>query len=196
MPCLNEKLPIDYFILRKIFIEELKNIINNELEYVDVIKNEKKERIKNNIINDFKNRINTNCIIERVIHKDYCIHRYNRGKNEGNICCKRVTNKGDRNKYVCRIHNKNHIPKKKILNEPVNKRMINTSINNTVKLLTNVNEIKEEKINKFYIKNKINSINKKNYNKNKILKIYEYKLKNNINIDLSLYIKYYGKNIL
>ena len=100
MPCLNDKLPINYSELRKIFVEELDEIIKDNLYYIDG-ENEKKEKFKNKIIDEFKNRINTNIIIERVIHPMNCIHKYKKGKKESYYCCKNITDKGNKNKFVC-----------------------------------------------------------------------------------------------
>lgn len=113
MVCLNDKLPIDYTRLRSLFAEELTNIIENEIHYIDGLKHEKKEKIKNNIINAFKSKMNSNFIIEQVIHKDNCIYKYKKGKKDGIVCCKKITKNGDKDKYVCTTHNKNHIPKSK-----------------------------------------------------------------------------------
>lgn len=113
MVCLNDKLPIDYNRLRSLFAEELSNIIEYEIYYIDGLKHEKKEKIKNNIINAFKNKMNSNFIIEQVIHKDNCIYKYKKGKKDDMVCCKKITKNGDKYKYVCTTHNKNHIPKPK-----------------------------------------------------------------------------------
>lgn len=169
MGCLNEKLPIDYRYLRKIFVDELDIIVNDVLFYVDDIKNEKKEKIKNNIISEFKNRINNNNIIERIIHKDHCIHKYNKGKKDGNICCKKITMNGNKKKYVCTIHNKDHIPKKKIIKNDTN----NISINKSISLFNKNNEaniistLSSSSVNKKYIKLKKISFTEKHKNKNK-----------------------------
>lgn len=75
-------------------MDELDTIIENELYYLNVIfpnlkideniYNIKIEKIKNNIIKSFKNRISENIIIERIIHNDHCIHRIKRGKHDIN----------------------------------------------------------------------------------------------------------------
>lgn len=168
MGCMNEKLPIDYRYLRKIFVDELDIIINDVLFYVDDIKNEKKEKIKKNIISEFKNRINNNNIIERIIHKDHCIHKYNKGKKDGYICCKKITINGNKKKYVCTIHNKDHISKKKIIKNDTN----NISINKSISLFNKNNEaniistLSNSSVNKKYIKLKKLSFTEKHKNKN------------------------------
>lgn len=161
MVCLNEKLPIDYGYLRKIFVEELAIILDNELNCVYDIKNDRKEKIKNNIIEEFKNRVNSNNIIERIIHKDHCIHKYKKGKKDGNICCKKITKNGNKKKYVCTIHNKDHVPKKKILKNNTN--------NKSIDLLNNINEseimskLTNSRVDKNFIKSKkISKIEKHN----------------------------------
>lgn len=46
MVCLNDKLPIDYNRLRSLFAEELSNIIEYEIYYIDGLKHEKKRKDK------------------------------------------------------------------------------------------------------------------------------------------------------
>lgn len=106
-------MPIDYNIIKKIFIDELENILDNELFYLDLLNDNKKQKLKNIIVKEIRNRISSNNIIERSIHKDYCIHKYVKGKKQGEYCCKKITINGDKNKFVCTKHNKSHIPKNK-----------------------------------------------------------------------------------
>lgn len=182
MPCLN------YNNMRNIFINELENIINNELYYLDNIDYTRKERIQNNIIKNFKNRISSNFIIEQVIHKDHCIHKYSKGNKEREYCCKKITINGDKNRFVCTKHNKNHIPMKRITknnfsqvanfnkNSNIDKNIKNKNNNNNFLNTLNKNESQYT----FTIKskydykriNKIKVFNRKHnlINKNKIYK--------------------------
>lgn len=167
MVCINEKLPIDYIQMRKLIIEELYNIIDNELYYVNELKDKKKEKNKKNIINEFRNRISSDSVIERMIHEDYCIYKHKRGKKDGQFCCKKITINGDKNKYVCTKHNKNHIPQKRhekmIINKNINKSI---SICNSVKLLNqNIINKNGKKKNNYNIKRNKN-IHINNFNKN------------------------------
>lgn len=128
MVYLNRKLPIDIEQMKKIVINEIDEIIEHKLYFLDVIfptlKNELKKdekiyndkikKLKNDIVKEFKIKINSDYLIYKIIHEEHCIFKHERGKNNGNFCCKRITKNGDKKKYVCTMHNKNHTPKKKI----------------------------------------------------------------------------------
>lgn len=114
MGCLNEKLPIDMKMMKKVILQEIDDIIDHELYYVNDIEKVKKERLKNNIIKELKNKFNSDHFIYRIIHEDHCNFKHERGKNDGKFCCKRITINGNKKKYICRVHNKDHVPKKKI----------------------------------------------------------------------------------
>lgn len=114
MVCLNNNIPMDYSKMKKVILLELDNIIKNELYYIDEINDNKKDRIKDNIIKEMKNKFNSDLFIKRMMNDNHCIFKHKTGKNDGKICCKKITKNGDKRNYVCTSHNKNHIPKKKI----------------------------------------------------------------------------------
>lgn len=164
MVCLNNKLPIDLSLMKKVIISELENIIKNELYYI-LDKNEKIEKINNNIIKELKNRFNTDLFIQRIIHNENCIYKHKRGNKESQLCCKKITINGDKENFVCTKHNKKHIPKKR-------------NINNNISIKKSISLFKENKINDIplggYLENKNgneivklpgkNIINKFNFN--------------------------------
>lgn len=190
MPCLNKKLVVDFHKMKSVFVQELENIINNEFYYIDVVTNEKKYKIKNIIVKDFKNKINENNIIEKIIPDNHCIHKYKRGNKEGNYCCNKIrTNlyKNDKKDYLCCKHSKKHIPKKRntkndtdinLLNENKNvlqKYIVSETLKDDNKKTNykykneNKNNYLQKHINKNILEN--NNINKFHlYNKKKYLK--------------------------
>lgn len=113
MVCLNEKLPINLKQMKSVFLKELDEIIENEIYYLNGINDEKKDKLKNNIIKKMNNKFNSDFFIYRIIHNEHCTYKHQRGKNDGKFCCKRITNNGNKTKFVCTIHNKEHIPRKK-----------------------------------------------------------------------------------
>lgn len=116
MTCFNEKLPINLKQMKTVLLSELENIINNQLDYVFEENDKKVKKIENTtkcIIKELKDKLNTDLFIQRMIHNDHCIYKHTRGKKDGNICCNKITTNGDSKKWLCRTHNKNHIPKKR-----------------------------------------------------------------------------------
>jgi hypothetical protein len=155
MVCLNEKLPINLAQMKKNIIYELDSIIEHNLYYLDEIDEEKKTKIKNSITKEFKNKINTDLFIYRIMDDNYCTFKHNRGKHDGEFCCRRITINGDKKKYLCRVHNKDHVPNKKIQINNFNK---NISIEKSIQLM-NIDKI--DKIDKkpdILIKDSINNI--------------------------------------
>lgn len=205
MTCLNNKLQINIKQLKKIFIEEIDYIIDNELYYIDdkKIDENRKIKLKNNIIKEIKNKFNSDNFICRIMDDNYCIFKHKRGKNDGNFCTKKInTNleKGIKKDYLCCTHSKKHIPKKRKINkdlevseikksiEPVifdNKEIISDKSRNR-----NINfENKFEKVKNKLVSKKM-EINDKNiiFN-NKLL------LKSNIKRNNFKVLKTYNKNI-
>lgn len=180
--------------MKKVFISKLDEIIEDELYYIDGIKDEKKNRIKNNIIKEMKKKFESDNFIYLILHDDHCTFKHTRGQNDGKFCCKKITENGDKKNYLCRTHNKNHIPQKRITNnkinsdkyvdnnkdnslnnysievsEPDNPNII--SISKTIYLIkddieNNIKMQKIQKIQKINYSLKYNNINKLKINKN------------------------------
>lgn len=120
MTCLNNKLQINIKQLKTIFIEEIDYIINSELYYIDEkeIDENRKIKLKNNIIKKVKNKINSDYFIYRIMDDNYCTFKHKRGKNDGKFCNKKINTNlemGYKKDYLCCTHSKNHIPKKRKL---------------------------------------------------------------------------------
>jgi predicted RNase H-related nuclease YkuK (DUF458 family) len=67
--------------MKKNIIDELDEIIENELYYLNEIKVDKKDKIKNRIIKEMKKRINMDLFIYRFMNNDHCTFKHNIGKN-------------------------------------------------------------------------------------------------------------------
>lgn len=147
MVCLNEKLPINKFKMQKVMLNKLEEIIEHELWYLEGVKDEKKEKLKKSIIKEMKNNFESDHFIYLMIHDEHCTYKHNRGKNNGNFCCKKITKKGDKKKYLCRTHNKNHVPQKRITNTISNTINLDKSVNNNKYNTTNCITTKKEKPN-------------------------------------------------
>ena len=195
MVCLNNNIPMDYSKMKNVILLELDNIIKNELYYIDEINETKKDRIKDNIIKEMKNQFNSDLFIKRMMNDNHCIFKHKTGKNDGKICCKKITKNGDKRNYVCTSHNKNHIPKKKI--KP-NDKYKGINIEKSIKLIDKEIKIKPniEIINSIE-KSGQENVNVKNiiYRKNSFKSIFN--LNNNIickykNNDICYNIKTYG----
>lgn len=183
----NKKIPINIIDMKNVIIEEIDNIIDNKLYFLDIVfsslkteikNNEDKYKdkikiLKNNIIKEIKNKMDTNNFIYRIIDNDHCIFNHTRGKNKGNFCCKRITKNGDKKTYVCTVHNKKHIPKPKI---NVGQELYTKTIENKdKKYVTNI-EIKDKPLELKYINDINHNIIKKG---NVIIKNFSNKLKIN-----------------
>lgn len=172
MVCLNKKVPIDIKRMKKEFILELDSIVENELYYMEGIKEKSKVILKSNIIKRMKNQMDMDLFIYKIMDENHCTFKHRNGKNDGNICCKNITKYGNRKKYVCRIHNKDHIPNKKnnSNNIEIEKSIKSRDIRND----ENFEKIRKiQKINKFNnniidIKNKVEK-KKKNEKRIKII---------------------------
>lgn len=116
MVCLNNKLPINLVQMKHIILKNLDDIIDHELYFVDdkILNDDKKNKIKNKIIRELKNKFNSDNFIYLMIDDNHCGHKIKRGKLDGNFCCKKITSNGSKKNYVCTKHNKNHVPKKRI----------------------------------------------------------------------------------
>lgn len=201
MVCLNKKIPVNVSLMKKVFIIEIEEIIEHELYYLNDINDKKKDRIKNNIIKEFRRTINTDFFIKRIMHDEHCSFKHTRGKRDGEFCCKRITKNGNKKKYVCTQHNKDHVPQKRLIKDNSNdiliKKPINLIDNNKSILDNSIDLIKTKKdepnielldfvgvkINNSNISKNRKINNKHNYdNKLNEIKKYKknYKFKNNI----------------
>lgn len=218
MVCLNENLTINIKQMKNIFISKLDNIIEHELHYIEGINDIKKDKIKNAIIKEIKNEMNTDYFMYSIMDDKYCTYKHSRGKKEHQFCCKKITNNGNSKKYVCTIHNKLHIPKKKV-NFNISDKNINImdkyenngynnlkliEYKNIDPILESKNKKKRKNINSKMIKNndKHNTIIRKNINSkmliNKKIYIKDFdmkKLKNSLKIYNSKIICKYNENI-
>lgn len=182
MVCLNKKVPIDLSLMKKVIISELENIIKNKLCYI-LDKNEKIEKINKNIINELKNRFNTDLFIQRMVHNENCIYKYKRGSKESQLCCNKITINGDKENFVCTKHNKKHIPIKRNINNISVKKSIelfkeNENVNVKLSGQNIINNDREDIPSKDK-RLKHNVINKNNF---KIIKkIHINKIKSNLN---------------
>lgn len=134
MVCLNKNISFDKNKLKKNIQNELAEEINNNFylnNMPSLIKLEKYIKLELNdfIIKKVNKLINNK--IDKLFSNDYfiyknmdenvCVHKFQKGKKEGYFCTKKITKNGDKSKYVCTQHNKNHIPKKKIIkNKQIN----------------------------------------------------------------------------
>lgn len=172
MVFLNKYITIDKLKMKKNLIKNVVDNINRKyylynipgLEKIDFkIKEETSMKIKNDvneiIKNTIKNLFENDNFIYINMKDDLCTYKHKKGKNEGYICCKRITKNGNKEKYVCTIHNKKYISKKRNKsNNSIFKKDVNISfkydINSTFK---NKNKIYKNKFkrnnNKIFICN-------------------------------------------
>lgn len=160
MVYLNKVVSINIKSLEKVILEEMNKTIENELYYIDEIDKNKKTKIKNNMLKKIKEEIKRDHFIYTIMDENKCVFKHTRGKQDGFFCHRNITYNGDKNQYLCRVHNKNHIPKKKENKLVINK---NISIDKSITLLNikNKNNIHNDKINisNFYVKLKKNNHN-------------------------------------
>lgn len=129
MVCLNNKLPIDVKSMKRIILKELDIILENNLWYLEDVKDERKDKLKKDIVKEMKKNINSDNFLYLIIHNDHCTFKHQRGKKDGNFCCKNITVNGNKDKYVCTQHNRNYIPQKRQINTSSNNILISKSIN-------------------------------------------------------------------
>lgn len=137
MVYLNKMINIDMKELEMVLLEKMSNIIEHDLYYINEINENQKEIIKNNMIKEIKKEIKNDNFIFRIMAKDRCTFKHNRGKHDGSFCHKHITNNGDKINYLCTIHNKNRITKKKIKYNLSEKTI---SINKSIKMINNINK--------------------------------------------------------
>lgn len=195
MVYLNKVISINIKSLENIILEKLENAIQDELFYVDNINEDKKENIKNNILKEIKNQIKTDYFIYRIMDEKKCVFKHSRGKYEEYFCHKNITKNGNHKEYLCRIHNKYHVPIKKNIKNvdnykvsdiSVNESIEKTNVNNKI-MLYNSSAINKQRIilknkNKYYIKGLNPNIKNiiKNYSSDTICKYNKDKLCHNI----------------
>lgn len=120
MVYLNKSILFDISLLKKYLTLELEEFIEDELyAYLH------KEKIKNKIKNKIYELFNYDSFVYKTMDENICIFKHMRGKKEGHFCTRKInTNLIDGKKdYLCTIHSKKHVPKKKLNKKPV--RVVN-----------------------------------------------------------------------
>lgn len=193
MVCLNDKIPVNIFQMKKVIIDKLDQIIEDELFYIDDknLNQDIKDKLKNNILKEMKNKLYTDNFIYLIMDNNYCSFKHNRGKNDGKFCCKRITSNGDKKEYLCTIHNKNHIPKTKNIKMKIQKIYKNNETLEKLEKIETVKNVKDGNNNYIYIKNQNIKNALKIKNKSKIHKNIHI---NNFNINIFRNISYNDNN--
>jgi hypothetical protein len=172
MGCINKKLPINLQQMKKVLLKEIDYIINDKLYFLDIMfeslkndikKDEEKynnkiKKLKDNMIKEIGSKFDSDNFIYNIIDDNHCTFKHTRGKNDGKFCCKNITINGNKKKYICRIHNKEHIAKKKI------NKLTNLNIRSTEAISNNI-IIEKDKNNKIISDNIRILQNDKNSNK-------------------------------
>lgn len=157
----------EYISFNKLKLKKnINNFINNyiiKLEFeldIDKIKLEKINNTTKKAVSDF---FGDDHQIYLSMNENHCTYKYKKGKYEGRFCCKQITKNGNKNKYICTKHNKDHVPKKRI------KKDVKNTINSPFKTTDNINLIGFSKNNNY--KKDYKKIIKKyrKYKKNKII---------------------------
>lgn len=166
MVYLNKIVSVNISKLELIILEKIDKQIENELYYINDIKNEAKENIKKNILKEIKNEIKNDNFIYRIMADNKCTYKHKNGKKDGYFCHNNITNNGDSKKYLCRTHNRNHIPKKREKHNISNKNGLDPLISKSIESIkNNINSdaISTDKSNNNYSKNvlslKVKSLN-------------------------------------
>lgn len=113
MTCLNKTLPINLKKMKDVFMKKLDKIIEQELYYLENVKDQNKDNLRKIIIKEMKKEFEYDNLMYSIMDDNYCTFKHRRGKHDGNFCCKKITKNGNKKHYLCRTHNKDHIPKKK-----------------------------------------------------------------------------------
>lgn len=173
MVCFNKNLPINLKQMKKVLLSEIDYIINDKLYFLDIIfsslkndlkkdedkYNNKIKKLKDNIIKEISNKFNSDYFLYKIMDDNHCTFKHKRGKRESEFCCKKITNNGDKKKYLCTNHNPKHIPQPKVINKN-NEEVLSsiTNINDNKKIRENIilnkNIYRNNKINKIYLYNK------------------------------------------
>lgn len=159
MVCLNKNISFRKLKLRDNLIKEVIDEFDrkfylydgNGLEKID--ENEKikltisiASDVKKIIKNRIKDLFSDNHFLYINMNNNVCTHMFKKGKNEGYFCHKNITSNGNKENYVCTIHNKDHIPKKRIIKDI--KNTTENTFNNKKIIKNNPSRIK--KINKVF----------------------------------------------
>lgn len=184
MVYLNKVISVNIKLLEKWVLEKLGNEIEDELDYVHNITDERKEKIKNNILKRMKYEMKKDNFVYRIMDEKKCVYKHKIGNKDGYFCHKNITKNGDKNEYLCRIHNKHHVPEKKIIkNIPIkdsiniikeNRNKINNIIKNKTSEDISSTKNKKENDNVLSLNNILNNDKPLLLNKNKSNNIYKY----------------------
>lgn len=195
MVVLNEFLPISITSLKIHLSNKIREILDDRLDYFietsTIIRKSKKNSIFDNIIKDIKNVISSDHFLYLVMHDNYCVHKYKKGKNEGQYCAKKIRSNNPKKAYLCCQHDKDHIPKKKQIrkNADIEKKIEMKNTYNKKenkkseiieKLIIQENQLKES----LYIDHNYNNDNKKSKKEDTNIKIYSNSILTNIDIPI------------
>lgn len=154
MVYLNNIIPINIKELKKEMMKNIEEEIDNELWYLDEINKDRKENVKKNILKNVKNKMDTDNFIYMVMDDNRCSFKHQRGNKDGHFCCKNITRNGDKKKYVCRVHNKNHIPIPKSKINLLNEKTLENKIIENDKIQINIDKYENIHKNKQIIEKK------------------------------------------
>lgn len=160
MVVLNDFLPICISSLKLHLSNKIREVLDERLDYFiessTVIKKTKKKNIFDNIINDIKTTISSDHFLYLVMHDNYCVYKYKKGKKEGQYCAKKIRSNNPKKVYLCCQHDKEHIPKKKKTNKNINIETKNTYNKNdhNIDISDSKKNNKSEIIEKLIIQNK------------------------------------------
>lgn len=121
MVCLNENISFNINSLKKELILEMKKLISFsfntllEEEKVNLSNNEKVTFLEEKIENKVTSLFHNDNFIYLTMNNKHCSFKHQRGNNEGYFCSKKIrTNlEGQKKDYLCCLHSKKHIPKKR-----------------------------------------------------------------------------------
>ena len=108
----------EILICKTSMIKSIENIMNEVIEnYFDdeiICKTkEKKQKLMESIMKEKIKKTKTKYFWYLNSSKNIWTHIFSKGKKEGYMCHKKITENGDKKKFVCTKHNPNHTPKKK-----------------------------------------------------------------------------------
>lgn len=135
MVYLNKIVSVNIESLEKNILEIIGNTLSNELDYINNISDDRKKNHKDNILKEIKKSIKMDYFLYRIMADNKCIYKHKNGKNDGYFCHNNITNNGDSKKYLCRTHNRNHIPKKREKHNISNKNGLDPLISNSINLI-------------------------------------------------------------
>lgn len=143
MVVLNDFLPINISSLKIHISNKIRDILDDQLDYFietsSIIKKNDKKRIFDNIIKEVKNSISSDYFLYLVMHDNYCVYKYKKGRKEGQYCAKKIRSNNPKKSYLCCQHDKGHIPKKKEIKRNCN-NIDNTCA--TIEIKSNYDDIK------------------------------------------------------